>query len=304
MYDGFRPLTEDERTVWRDAQRILEEQANRPHDGVRESIIPYAQFLADDFPTDEIRARRDFPRLLEAINGIAFLHQFQRERTRDGRIVATPADYYYARLLFEDFLERSMKGLPPETEKILNAAKEHFPPRLITKGVDEEGHTEAPEFTRGKLAEKIGRSEHWVRKWVEPLHHTYFRVLEGGQGKPYRYQLADGPETGLALPAWDEIEELGTSTASPELRPDGGRSFPLRENVQDCQTSPGSPTVHICVFDPTDESPTCPKCGGHTPGEVGEVGSGIKGAMEETTSPGGAGEPRAKSGEDPPRGSP
>ena len=62
--------------------------------------IPFAPRLAEVFPPNLVRARRDFPKLLGLIEASAFLHQHQRERDGDV-VIASPQDYRIARELFE-----------------------------------------------------------------------------------------------------------------------------------------------------------------------------------------------------------
>src|SRR5438552_5726551 len=292
MFDGFRAPSDAEGLVWRDLQRILEETAEVERGGVRESVIPYAQFRADEFPKKAVRAPRDFPRLLEFINAIVFLHQFQRDRTEDGRIVSSPVDYFYGRLLFEEFLARSMKGLPPQTEAILEAARKHFGVRVVTEGAIET--TERPTFSRGQLSEKMGWSEFLVRKWIAPLHHTYLRVMEGGQGRAYKYQVVSMNDVGLVLPTWEEVVEFGEGRAtSSELRADERTKFPHGENTTEIVTSSGSSDRHMCIFDPIEDRPKC-ECGLYPSLEVHEVSDSSNTHMEGKTSNDPAHEVRSK----------
>jgi hypothetical protein len=63
-------------------------------------LIPFASKLLDGFPTSRVRARRDFPKLLELIESCVFLHQKQRE-LRDSFILASEQDYLLVKPLFE-----------------------------------------------------------------------------------------------------------------------------------------------------------------------------------------------------------
>jgi len=63
--------------------------------------IPYAEDLAESFPGDRVRSRRDFPKLLALIETSAYLHQ-QRRQTQDHAVIATPDDYLVAKRLFEN----------------------------------------------------------------------------------------------------------------------------------------------------------------------------------------------------------
>ncbi|HLJ67571.1 MAG TPA: hypothetical protein VKX16_09455, partial [Chloroflexota bacterium] len=67
-------------------QRYL--QATGPH----EVVVGFATELAERMPVRAVRMRRDFPKLLAAIQACALLHLCQRSRDDAGRIVATLDD--------------------------------------------------------------------------------------------------------------------------------------------------------------------------------------------------------------------
>lgn len=70
---------------------------NLKHTKVR---IPFASKLAFYFPSNRIRSRRDFPKLLGLIETSAFLHQHQRT-IEDENVIANCQDYQIAKELFE-----------------------------------------------------------------------------------------------------------------------------------------------------------------------------------------------------------
>jgi hypothetical protein len=82
--------------------------------------IPFASTLAAHFPTERIRSRRDFPKLLGLIETSAFIHQCQRDH-RDDKIVASPEDYYFAKHLFENCYAT---GPDTKLTELLSAAEE------------------------------------------------------------------------------------------------------------------------------------------------------------------------------------
>src|SRR3970282_823628 len=125
------------------------------------------------------------------------------------------------------------------------------------------------------------------------LHHTYLRVLEGGQGRAYKYQIVRTDDAGLVLPTWEEVVEFGGSSTSSGLRADDRSKFPHGENGPENATSSGSSEWHMCIFDPTEERPRC-ECGIYPSLEVHEVDPALKGHMEEKTSSDAAHEPRSK----------
>ena len=61
--------------------------------GTRSISIPYANVLAGSVPACAVRMRRDFRQLLTVIQTVAMIHQCQREKDDQGRIIATIEDY-------------------------------------------------------------------------------------------------------------------------------------------------------------------------------------------------------------------
>src|SRR5262249_48914048 len=59
-------------------------------------VVPFAELLLERMPGRPLRLRRDFARLLGLVGVVALVHQQQRERDEQGRVVATPADYAMA----------------------------------------------------------------------------------------------------------------------------------------------------------------------------------------------------------------
>ena len=66
--------------------------------------IPYAAQLAELIPPVAVRLRRDFGSLLALVRAHAVLHQANRDRDADGRIVATLDDYAVVRGLVADVI--------------------------------------------------------------------------------------------------------------------------------------------------------------------------------------------------------
>jgi hypothetical protein len=78
--------------------------------------IPYARFLLRRLPNKPLRMRRDCRKLLSFISASAALHQFQRERTDDGKVIANLADYFNVKVLFENIFFQSLYGVHPNTQ--------------------------------------------------------------------------------------------------------------------------------------------------------------------------------------------
>jgi hypothetical protein len=55
--------------------------------------IPFEEFIAGALPVGKSRILRDYDKIVGLIKASALLHQYQREKTPDGKITATIADY-------------------------------------------------------------------------------------------------------------------------------------------------------------------------------------------------------------------
>ncbi len=77
--------------------------------------IPYAKKLAGSIPPVAVRLRRDFGALLNLIRAHALLHQVNRERDAEGRIIATTGDYGAVRELVADLISEGIEATVPAT---------------------------------------------------------------------------------------------------------------------------------------------------------------------------------------------
>jgi hypothetical protein len=120
---GIRPVERDAiRQRWSDAIRLLEPA---------EVIIPYAGRV--EIPSSPIRIRRDARRLVDVVRVVAWLHQHQRERDGEGRILASEEDFATALSLVSESLTRAWKTLTPSEEKVLRAI-ESLPEQVRRSG--------------------------------------------------------------------------------------------------------------------------------------------------------------------------
>lgn len=116
---GSLAATVDELKPWRNFQRLLKKGSA--------VWIPYADRLTKGFPTEIIRSRRDFARMLEMIKACAFLHQFHRnsgvEKNKDGVdihvIYASVADYQIVKSIMQESIMRVVLGMKPGQEELL-----------------------------------------------------------------------------------------------------------------------------------------------------------------------------------------
>jgi DNA-binding transcriptional ArsR family regulator len=127
-----------------------------------------------------MRTRRDHARFLNLIEVSAFLHQHQRERTRQGAVVASLADYETAYALAGEVLRETLS----DVKKPLREALQRI--RVLA------GEAEGP-LTRREIREGLGVPDSTVRRWLADLVELeYLTASEGGKGgagKTTRYQL-------------------------------------------------------------------------------------------------------------------
>lgn len=91
-------------------------------------VIPFASQLVPHFPGEQVRSRRDFPKLLGLIEASAFLHQHQRDKEGD-EVIADPKDYLTAKDIFEHAYSAGPEKAVYEllqTAQVLQAAKAEF----------------------------------------------------------------------------------------------------------------------------------------------------------------------------------
>jgi hypothetical protein len=73
-------------------------------------VIPFALLLAEKLRHDRVETRRAFPFLMSMIQASVLLHQFQREQTPDGCVIATRDDYAVAAVLLAVPMNRLLGG--------------------------------------------------------------------------------------------------------------------------------------------------------------------------------------------------
>jgi len=190
-YNG-NEISQEEIKSWKNIQRVLEPL---------KVIIPYAPELAKNVPSNRLRIRRDFERILQLIAICALLHQYQRkiiERTGQKYVIASIVDYLMVRELLEgensDTISKTVQGTSPQTDKIVVAVWDIYQLKQdelkeiiehdVNSGVDKHNDTlvSIPE-----LIAKIGMGESTVRKWIKPaLENGYIESMKSGKYVYYK----------------------------------------------------------------------------------------------------------------------
>ncbi|MBX3467756.1 MAG: hypothetical protein KF878_12805 [Planctomycetes bacterium] len=157
--------------VWHDAQRLLGEE---PPVHV---VIPFAAKLT--FPARTTADRRASAKLLGLVAAHALLHSRQRERDREGHVVATVADYAVVHALVQPALDAAALDLSPRAARVLRWMTEH----------------EGEATDRREVASAMGWSYNTAKKALAELAaQELVRVVE--PGPPARYRLL-GPRGAL-----------------------------------------------------------------------------------------------------------
>jgi hypothetical protein len=156
--------------------------------------IAYAKELAAKIPPLAVRLRRDFGAVLNLIKAHALLHQANRERDREGRIIATIADYSIVRELVADLVSEGIEATvsPTVRETVATVGRLH----------DE---TEKASTLRD-IAEELELDKSTTSRRIRTaIDKGFIKNLEDQRGKPGRYVPAD--------PLPDDVEIL----PSPEV---------------------------------------------------------------------------------------
>ncbi|HMF14025.1 MAG TPA: hypothetical protein VKE94_17030, partial [Gemmataceae bacterium] len=152
-------------------------------------VIPYAPKLADLLPANRVEIRRAFSQLLSLIQASGLLHQYQRERDDNGRLVAGPDDYKLARHLLREPMRRLVGSGPSDPAR-------RFHKRLV-------GWFGWGSFTtkEAKLKEEASRAS--VYEWLGELSGAgAVELLEAGRGRmPARWEMRELGHDAEVLPS-------------------------------------------------------------------------------------------------------
>ncbi len=94
-------------------------------------VIPYAPQLSEVFPSDTIKSRRDFKKLLNIIEIITFIHQQQRPRVNfnhESYLISLPIDFYLAWRIADEAIIETLTGLNMRFKRIMGlfTGEQHY----------------------------------------------------------------------------------------------------------------------------------------------------------------------------------
>jgi hypothetical protein len=237
----------DDRNQTRDVMHAeaLEAEGNRPEPpelapfhalqrwlrdaGVRQVVVPFARALSRLIPADQVRMRRDFKKILAAIQAHALLYQCQRERDGHGRIVATLADYAGVRPLLAPLFDAIVAdGITPAIRETVMAVPDRA------------------EISQAELARRLGLAR-------QTLSWRVHRCIAGGWLVNNETRPGHQAKVGRGAPLPEERHALPIVEALAECL-----SVSMDSGVVD------TPSPHP----PGDEDPVCRHCGGSSVGEM------------------------------------
>ncbi len=170
--------------------------------------VPYAGELAAAIPPVAVRLRRDFGALLNLIRAHAILHQVNREKNTEGRIVATLEDYSHARNLVTDLVSEGIEATVSVTVREIVAAL-----RRLHANEDES-------VTIAALAQELelDKSAAW-RRVRTAMDRGYLKNLEDRKGRPARLVPGDAlPDDIEILPAPERLQGCTVASDSEGIK--------------------------------------------------------------------------------------
>lgn len=199
----FLALAESERRKVPDFNRWLSLQKwieYADHD----VVIPFATPLARIVPTTATRLRRDFQKALDLIQVHAILHQAQRARDDNNRIVATVHDYSSVRELIEDLLAEGIEASVPTTvRETVEAVR-----RINNSGLNE--------LTELDIAKELQLDKSTTSRRIRAaIARGFLENLQDKKGRPARIVLTDQvlQNNQTILPTVDQLRDAMATDA-------------------------------------------------------------------------------------------
>ena len=197
--------------------------------------IPYADTLTKIFCPENVIVRTHFPRFLDYIKSSCSLHQFQREKDREGFFLATKQDYDVARMmLIKTTSNILMIPLTQLLQKIMNFFEKD---NIRNKSLDD--------LEEYKEIKALNIDPEWLRKKLNWLVSKGFLTREGEKrykdnGKPipkpiYIYSFNEIQK--LDIPEWDKISSFTlnykntTNTSNTTNTKKRGESNPSKRTI-------------------------------------------------------------------------
>ncbi len=150
-------------------------------------IIPFVELI--DFPAAWLRGRRDNDQFLSLIEGIAFVHQHQREINDEdgaGYIAATLDDYAAAYDLAHVVFTQAGSDVPKPVADFLEDVE-----RVVNETAGKKNaRVSETWFTRRMIREAIRLPDHVIKTYMRQIEDLeYVQVQRAPSGGSFRYRL-------------------------------------------------------------------------------------------------------------------
>ena len=194
----------------------------RTHD--KKVDIPFLASLGRKMPTSHNRAMRDFPQLTSLIEAYALVHQCKRERSRDGKVVATVDDYAAVRQLLQKPLSEGFeKAVPQNVREVVETVKALLAEKQLELDPfqAEFGNGAPAGVSQREVAQALDRDRSVISRNVGvAIDQGFLEDLNPGQGRKSHLVIGEqGLPSGSVLPDPAELElnprsrtRLGLST--------------------------------------------------------------------------------------------
>ena len=182
MEAGLKEEIKKESRIWQCADFLIEPKT---------VDIPYLSKVADLFPTNEERFMRDFDKVILLIKASALWHQYQRQQTEDGRIIAGQEDYCHIYQLADIFTQTTL----PVNESLIE---------FLEFLAQYQGEDDFSSVTRQDLENLLSRPVRTIKYWVKKAHDSGYIELDG-KGKKQRYKVIEIPTSQNVLPDPEKV---------------------------------------------------------------------------------------------------
>lgn len=176
-------------------------------------------------------ATRDFPTLLTLIRAHALLHQLDRVRDTDGRVLASFADYATVRELVADLIaDGAERAVTTTVRETVQAIRDLTADDILEEGV-----------TIVAVARRLGIDKSSASRRVRvAIDRAYVRNLEDHRGRPARLVVGDSlPSDDSILPTVVELERL--HGCSPDV---GDEDLPIELDYPASAWATDPPSSH------------------------------------------------------------
>ena len=195
--------------------------------GEKRVVIPYGETLGELTSPAAVRIRRDFPKLLTLIQTHAILHQRNRERDDEGRVIATLDDYAAVYQLVDDVLSDGVQTTVSDTER-----------ETVEAVRASQAETSEP-VTYSQLEELLGLDKSSISRRVKvAIEHGYLTNLETHSGKHARIVVNNPlPEDRPVIPVPVELAQVHNTKLRTDahVEGEGGATTPPK-SLQRCNT--------------------------------------------------------------------